>query len=36
MLDLYSKGDELPDVEAVMPYYQALCEKYGIGGTLRW
>jgi len=34
--DLYSKGDELPDVKAVTPYYKSLCEKYGIGGKLRW
>ena len=34
--DLYSKGEELPDVEACKPHYQSLCEKYGIGGKLRW
>lgn len=34
--DLYSKGDELPDVEAVKPYYISLCEKYNVGGLLRW
>lgn len=34
--DLYSKGDELPDVEAVKPYYQGLLEKYGLAGKLRW
>jgi len=34
--DLYSKGDSIPDVEAVKPYYQSLCEKYGLGGKLRW
>jgi len=34
--DLYSKGDALPDVEALVPYYQSLCEKYGVGGKLRW
>mmetsp|Transcript_103141 Transcript_103141/g.297010 ORF Transcript_103141/g.297010 Transcript_103141/m.297010 type:complete len:322 (+) Transcript_103141:84-1049(+) len=34
--DLYSKGDEVPDVAALKPYYQGLLEKYGIGGKLRW
>eukprot|EP00747_Dinoflagellata_sp_TGD_P113405 gnl/TRDRNA2_/TRDRNA2_171698_c0_seq4.p1 gnl/TRDRNA2_/TRDRNA2_171698_c0~~gnl/TRDRNA2_/TRDRNA2_171698_c0_seq4.p1 ORF type:complete len:346 (+),score=73.87 gnl/TRDRNA2_/TRDRNA2_171698_c0_seq4:62-1099(+) len=34
--DLYSKGDKLPDIEALKPYYQGLCEKYGIGGALKW
>lgn len=34
--DLYSKGDEIPDVAALMPYYQKLCEKYNVGGRLRW
>jgi inositol oxygenase len=34
--DLYSKGDSIPDVEALKPYYQSLCEKYNIGGLLRW
>jgi len=34
--DLYSKGDDVPDVEALKPYYQSLLEKYNIGGKLRW
>lgn len=34
--DLYSKGDAIPDVEAIRPYYQSLLEKYGIGGQLRF
>lgn len=33
--DLYSKSDELPDVEALIPYYQGLIDKY-IPGTLNW
>jgi inositol oxygenase len=34
--DLYSKGDEIPDTEALKPYYKSLLEKYNIGGKLRW
>jgi inositol oxygenase len=34
--DLYSKGDELPDVEKLKPYYQSLLEKYNLGGKLCW
>jgi inositol oxygenase len=34
--DLYSKGDALPDVEALKPYYQSLLEKYNVGGKLRF
>merc|ERR1712217_665083 len=34
--DLYSKGDDIPDVEALKPYYQTLLDKYGIGGKLRF
>lgn len=26
--DLYTKSDELPDIDALMPYYQSLCDKY--------
>lgn len=33
--DLYSKSDELPDVEALKPYYQSLVEKY-CPGKLKW
>lgn len=34
--DLYSKGDAVPDVEKLKPYYQSLLEKYKIGGKLRF
>jgi len=34
--DLYSKGDELPDVGKIIPYYKSLMEKYNVGGKLRW
>jgi inositol oxygenase len=34
--DLYSKGDALPDVEELKPYYQSLLEKYNVGGKLRF
>mmetsp|Transcript_105409 Transcript_105409/g.275227 ORF Transcript_105409/g.275227 Transcript_105409/m.275227 type:complete len:165 (-) Transcript_105409:72-566(-) len=34
--DLYSKGDAVPDVKALKPYYASLLVKYGIGGKLRW
>jgi len=34
--DLHSKGDSIPDVTALKPYYQSLVEKYGLGGKLRW
>jgi len=34
--DLYSKADDLPDTEALLPYYQSLLEKYNLGGKLRW
>jgi len=34
--DLYSKGDAVPDVANLVPYYQTLLEKYNIGGKLRW
>ena len=33
--DLYSKADELPDVEKLKPYYEGLIEKY-IPGVLNW
>jgi inositol oxygenase len=33
--DLYSKCDDAPDVEALMPYYQSLIDKY-IPGVLEW
>lgn len=33
--DLYSKGDALPDIEALKPYYQSLIDKY-IPGVLEW
>jgi len=34
--DLYSKGDSIPDVEALKPYYMSLLEKYNIAGKLRF
>ena len=33
--DLYSKADELPDVEALRPYYEGLIAKF-CPGTLKW
>lgn len=33
--DLYSKADNLPKVEELKPYYQALIDKY-IPGKLKW
>jgi len=33
--DLYSKADSVPDVEALIPYYQSLIDKY-IPGKLKW
>ncbi|XP_035227874.1 inositol oxygenase-like [Stegodyphus dumicola] len=33
--DLYSKSHEVPDIEALMPYYQSLIDKY-IPGVLEW
>lgn len=33
--DLYSKTPELPDIDALMPYYQALIDKY-IPGLIKW
>jgi len=33
--DLYSKSDKLPDVEALMPYYQSLIDKY-VPGTVKF
>ena len=34
--DLYSKGDAIPDIKALKPYYQSLLDKYNVGGKLRW
>jgi len=34
--DLYSKGDKVPDIASVKPYYEALLVKYGIAGKLHW
>jgi len=34
--DLYSKGDAVPDVQALKPYYASLLKKYKIDGKLRW
>lgn len=33
--DLYSKVDDVPDVEALVPYYQSLVDKY-IPGKVKW
>lgn len=33
--DLYSKSNEIPDVEAIKPYYQSLIDKY-VPGLLLW
>lgn len=33
--DLYSKSHEVPDIEALIPYYQSLIDKY-IPGIVRW
>lgn len=33
--DLYTKSAPVPDIEALMPYYQSLIDKY-IPGKLRW
>eukprot|EP00754_Rhynchopus_humris_P027275 Rhum_TRINITY_DN15079_c0_g2::Rhum_TRINITY_DN15079_c0_g2_i1::g.136863::m.136863/K00469/MIOX; inositol oxygenase len=34
--DLYSKADEIPNIEAIRPYYEGLLVKYGIDGKLQW
>lgn len=34
--DLYSKGDEVPDVKEVWPYYKQLLVKYNLDGLLNW
>jgi len=34
--DLYSKGDALPNVEQLKPYYSTLLKKYNLDGKLRW
>lgn len=33
--DLYTKSEDLPDVDALLPYYQALLDKY-VPGKLKW
>lgn len=33
--DLYSKSEEVPDIEALKPYYQSLIDKY-IPGLVKW
>ncbi|XP_049789945.1 inositol oxygenase-like isoform X2 [Schistocerca nitens] len=33
--DLYSKSDEMPDIEKLKPYYQSLIDKY-VPGVLSW
>lgn len=34
--DLYSKGDKVPDIDSLKPYYETLLEKYGLAGKLHW
>ena len=35
--DLYSKTDPIPDCQKLWEdYYEPLCDKYGLGGKLRW
>jgi len=34
--DLYSKTEELPDIEALKPYYQGLINKYLGSGKIKW
>jgi inositol oxygenase len=35
--DLYSKNDPIPDCDSLWnDYYGPLCEKYGLGGKLKW
>jgi len=34
--DLYSKGDTIPDLKQVWPYYQGLLKKYNLDGMLSW
>ena len=33
--DLYSKSPDVPDIAALMPYYQSLIDKY-IPGLIDW
>lgn len=33
--DLYSKSDDIPDIHALIPYYQSLCDKY-IPGKVKF
>ena len=33
--DLYTKTDSMPDIPALMPYYQSLIDKY-CPGKLKW
>jgi len=33
--DLYTKSDEVPDIEALTPYYQQLIDKY-VPGVVNW
>jgi len=34
--DLYSKSDNIPDIERLMPYYEGLFAKYGLDGKLKF
>lgn len=33
--DLYSKSDDIPDVDSLRPYYQGLIDKF-CPGQLKW
>lgn len=33
--DLYTKSDEVPNVDELTPYYQSLIDKY-IPGVVHW
>lgn len=33
--DLYTKSEEIPDIDALLPYYQGLIVKY-IPGSFKW
>lgn len=33
--DLYTKSEDVPDIEKLWPYYESLIEKY-IPGVLEW
>lgn len=33
--DLYTKSEEIPDIDKLWPYYQGLIDKY-LPGILEW